>query len=323
MPNPAKPPLHFIGCDVGKAAIVVFDSRDTRAPSIPNQPDALAAFAKSLDPSCFVVCEATGGHETALLAAMVSAGVPVHRADARKVKAFIRSYGTLGKTDAIDARALARYGAERHPGLARWQPCDAWRGQLQDLVLTRNDLVATRVAYANRLDAPGTKAGTPFIEAVLAALDAQILAIDAATTALIRDNTPLRQAVKTLTSITSIGVVTATSLLALMPELGHLDRRQAAALGGLAPHPNQSGASDGYRRTKGGRPEVRKALFMAALSAARHHKTLRPFYEKLIANGKKKLVALAAVMRKLLIICNAVLRPDCRLAPGTQNATGH
>ena len=109
-------------------------------------------------------------------------------------------------------------------------------------MLTRNDLVATRVAYANRLGAPGAKAGAPFLKAILAALDAQILAVDAATTTLVRDNAPLRQAVATLTSITSIGAVTATSLLALMPELGHLDRRQVAALGGLAPHPNQSGA---------------------------------------------------------------------------------
>jgi transposase len=314
MTDPAKTPLGFIGCDVGKVTIVVFDSRDQHTRSIPNQADALATFAKSLDPTCFVVCEATGGHEAALLAAMVQAGVHAHRADARKVKAFIRSYGTLGKTDAIDARALARYGTERHPSLTRWQPRDMWRGQLQSLVLTRNDLVATRVAYANRLGAPGANAGTPFLEAVVASLDAQIRAIDTATKALIRDNAPLQQAVMTLTSITSIGVVTAASLLALMPELGSLDRRQVAALGGLAPHPNQSGASDGYRRTKGGRPEVRKALFMAALSAARHHKTLRPFYETLIARGKKKLVALVAVMRKLLIICNAVLRPAAAAA---------
>ena len=114
---------------------------------------------------------------------------------------------------------------------------------------------------------------------------------------------------KTLTSITSIGVTTASALLALLPELGSVDRRQIASLSGLAPHPNQSGYSDGYRRTKGGRPEVRRALFMAALSAARHHETLRPFYDKLVAAGKKKLVALVAVMRKLIIICNAMLRP--------------
>jgi transposase len=309
MPDPNNTPLAFIGCDVGKATIMVFDSRDNRTRPIPNRPDDLATFAKTLDPTCLVVCEATGGHELDLLAATVLAEVPAHRADARKVKAFIRSYGTLGKTDAIDARALARYGAERHPGLARWQVRDAWRDQLQHLVLARKDLVDTRVAFANRLKAPGARTTRCHLEAVVATLDAQIAAIEAATKTLIRDNEPLKQAVKTLTTVTSIGFTTASSLLALLPELGTLDRWEIAALSGLAPHPNQSGFSDAYRRTKGGRPEVRKVLFMAALSAARHHKTLRPFYEKLIAKGKAKLVALVAVMRKLVIICNAMLRP--------------
>jgi transposase len=309
MSTSAKTPLGFIGCDVGKSHIVVFDSRDNRTRRIPNRAEDLTLLAKTLDPDCLVVCEATGGHEAALLAAMVEAGIPAHRADARKVKAFIRSYGTLAKTDAIDARALARYGMERHASLVCWQPRDAWRDQLQSLVLTRKDLVDTRVAYANRLGAPGGQAGRPFIEATLAALDEQIAAIEAATKALIRDNEPLKQAVKTLVSITSIGFTTASSLLALMPELGSLNGAQAGSLSGLAPHPNQSGFTDAYRRTKGGRPEVRKVLFMAALSAARHHKTLRPFYEKLIAKGKPKLVALVAVMRKLVIICNAMLRP--------------
>ncbi len=227
----------------------------------------------------------------------------------RKVKAFIRSYGTLGKTDAIDARALAMYGQERHTSLARWQARDACRDQLQALVLTRKDLIETRVAYTNRLTAPGPGHARIYLEALRDALNVQVKAIEAAIKALISDNAPLKQAVKSLTAIASIGVTTAATLLALLPELGSVDRWQIASLSGLAPHPNQSGFTDGYRRTKGGRPEVRRALFMAALSAARHHKTLRPFYERLVASGKKKLVALVAVMRKLIIICNAVLRP--------------
>ena len=101
---------------------------------------------------------------------------------------------------------------------------------------------------------------------------------------------------------------TAAALIALMPELGRLNRRKAAALAGLAPHPRQSGATDAYRSTKGGRPEVKRVLFMAALSAAKHNTDLRLFYKKLIANGKKPLVALTAVMRKLVVICNAMLR---------------
>jgi transposase len=309
MTTPAKAPVSLIGCDVGKASIVIFDSRDNRTRSIHNRTEDLALFAASLDANCLIVCEATGGYEAALLAAMVTAAIPAHRADARKVKAFIRSYGTLGKTDAIDARALAVYGAERHTSLVRWQARDTYRGQLQSLVLTRKDLVETRVAYTNRLAAPGSGYAKIYLEALRDALNVQIEAIEAATKALIRDNEPLKQAVKTLTKITSIGFTTASALLALLPELGSVDRWQIASLSGLAPHPNQSGFTDGYRRTKGGRPEVRRALFMAALSAARHHKTLRPFYEKLVANGKKKMVALVAVMRKLIIICNAVLRP--------------
>lgn len=148
-------PSYFIGCDVGKASIVVFDSRDGRTRTVPNQGDALAAFAESLDDTGLVICEATGGHEDLLLKAMIQTGRPAHRADARKVKAFIRSFGILGKTDAIDAKVLARYGEERHAGLARWQAPDQHRDRLQALVLARRDMVAQRLACTNRLKAPG------------------------------------------------------------------------------------------------------------------------------------------------------------------------
>jgi len=314
MSSPANTPLGFIGCDVGKAAIVVTDSRDGRTRSIANQAADLAAFAAGLDATCFVVCEATGGHEAGLLAALVSAAIPAHRADARKVKAFIRSWGTLGKTDAIDARALASYARDRHASLARWQTRDVCRDQLQALTLTRKDMIDTRVAYTNRLAAPGPGHTKVYIQALLDGVDGQIAAIDAAIAALVRDTAPLQQAVKTLTGICGVGFVTAAALLALMPELGSADRSQIAALGGLAPHPNQSGFTDGYRRTRGGRPEVRKVLFMAAMSAVRYHNTLRPFYERLLAAGKKKMVALVAVMRKLLVNCNAVLRDAAKPA---------
>ncbi len=148
-------PTRFIGCDVGKAEIVIFDSRTGHTTKISNTGAALARFAASLDPDGLVICEATGGYEAALLDALVTAGRPVHRADARKVKAFIRSLGTLGKSDAIDACALARYGSERHDRLARWQPRDHQRDRLHLLVTARRELVRERVAYRNRLQAPG------------------------------------------------------------------------------------------------------------------------------------------------------------------------
>ena len=305
---PCLAPTRFIGCDVGKASIVVFDSRSGRLTTIPNRRDPLEAFVASLDDACLIVCEATGGYEDALLDAAVRAGRAAHRADARKVKAFIRSFGILGKTDAIDAKALAIYAEERHARLTRWQPSDPARDRLQALVLTRRDLVDQRVAFTNRRGAPGAEPVARYLEALLACLNTQITALDAEVEALIRVTDRLKRAETVLRTIAGIGAKTAAALLALMPELGHIDRRKAAALAGLAPHPNQSGGHDASRRTKGGRPDIKQILFMPSLSAARHDPTLSIVYKRLIANGKKPMVATIAIMRKIIVIANARLR---------------
>lgn len=321
--KPTHVPTHFIGCDVGKASVFIFDSRDGRTRTIPNNGKQLAAFAATLDASCLAICEATGGYEAALLDALLAANCPTHRADARKVKAFIRSFGTLGKTDAIDARALARYGQERHAQLARWQAPDVQRDTLQALILTRRDLVDQRQACKNRLAAPGSAAVIPFLKQLLACLQAQIGAIEAEARALIKATPSLAQAVRQLCSMKGMGFLTAASLVALMPELGSVNRKQAACLAGLAPHPSQSGTKDAYRRTKGGRPEVRKILFMAALTAAKHDPKMRDFYQRLLKEGKKKLVATVAVMRKMIVIANAMLRQPAQTNPqSTGGAVG-
>jgi transposase len=308
MSHPATPVSRFIGCDVGKTTIVVFDSITGRSHAIANDPDALSDFASGLEATCFVVCEATGGYEGALLAALLAAGVPVHRADARKVKAFIRSFGTIAKTDAIDAKALARYGKDRRAELAPWQARDRDRLRLQALVLIRRDMVRDRRAYANRRAAPGAELTHAHLDALLASFDGQIKAVEADINALIGQCEPIARAVKTLLAIPGVGDKTAAALIALMPELGSLGRRQAAALAGLAPHPKQSGDLDAYRRTRGGRPEVKRILFMAALAARKHNPTLKAFYQRLVLAGKKPLVAITAIMRKLVVIANAKLR---------------
>lgn len=310
MTNVTTPPSRFIGCDVGKKAIVVFDSRDGLTRTIPNHLEALTIFAAELDHSCFVVCEATGGYEAVLLDAMHQAERAAHRADARKVKAFIRSFGILGKTDTIDARALAEYGKERHAKLDRWQPRDEHRLHIQALVMTRRDLVAQRLAWNNRLDSPTAGPAQPYIQAVVTCLDAQIKAIESTIANLVANNRSIARAVKTLQTIGGIGPKIAPALIALMPELGSISRQRAASLAGLAPHPKQSGGADGYRRVKGGRPEVKRVLFMAALVAARRHPNIKAFYRRLIENGKKPLVALTAIMRKIITIANAKLRDD-------------
>lgn len=305
----STPAVRFLGCDVGKSDIVVFDSASGQTRTIANQPDALARFASELDGTCLVVCEATGGYEAALLEALIEAAVPAHRADARKVKAFIRSFGTLGKTDALDARALARYAQERQAQLPRWRAPNPDRAILQALVLTRRDLVQQHLAFSNRRLAPGAQPVRPYLDDLLDCLARQIKAIELRIEAILQASQPLKQAASILTDIPGIGPKTAAALIALMPELGSLNRRQAAALAGLAPHPRQSGNSDAYRPTAGGRPEIKRFLFMAALAAARHHPNLRDFFLKLTQNGKKPIVAITALMRKLIVIANARLKP--------------
>lgn len=309
-PTTEPSPTRFIGCDVGKHQIVIFDSADGQTLQIDNKRGDLTAFARRLDKGCLVLCEATGGHEAALLAILAEAEVPAHRADARKVKAFIRSYGTLGKSDSIDARALARYGAERHERLTCWRVPDPMCTRLQVLVRTRRDLVDARTAHSNRLGAPGGSVAAPYLKELIACLERQIHHIEADIATLLEDCDEFARCLQGLTRIPGIGFTTAATLIALMPELGTLTRRQAAALAGLAPHPNQSSLTDGYRRTKGGRPEVKRALFMAALSASRHHPTLRSFHQRLIQDGKKPIVAATAVMRRLIVIANAKIRDE-------------
>lgn len=301
-------PARFIGCDVGKHEIVVFDSLTLNTHLIANTPEAIDVFVENMDCHGLVICEATGGYEAVLLAALVKAGISVHRADARKVKAFIRSFGTLGKNDALDARALVRYGQERHQQLARWQPRDSQRERLNALVLLRQSMVESRTAWSNRNQAP--KALAEFTDPICQAFDQQIKTIDAEISRVVESSDAIKRDVATLRTIKGIGPVTAPALLALMPELGTLTGKQSASLAGLAPHPDQSGSRDGYRRVRGGRPQVRRLLFMSAFTAIKHDPTFKLFYQRLLTEGKKPLVALTAVMRKMVVIANARLRDE-------------
>jgi transposase len=301
-------PARFIGCDVGKTSVTVFDTSTGRTTDLANQAEALAAFVQELTGDCLLVCEATGGYELALLTAIAAAGIPAHRADARKVKAFIRSLGRLGKTDAIDARGLARYGQERHALLPRWQPARGALDDLRTLTRLRTQLVKQRVALTNQLKAPGGEIAKQRLRAMRDAATDQITAIEADLRDLIDGDPATAEAVTIIEDIPGCGHVTAVTLAALMPELGTMTGRQAASLAGLAPHPHQSGQRDGYRCTRGGRPEVKRALFMAAMAARNHNPTLKAVYQRLVANGKKPLVALTALMRKLITIINARIR---------------
>jgi transposase len=304
-------PRQVLGCDVAQDRIVIRDSASATCRSIGNAADPLRRALAELVPvpgDVLLVCEATGGHEATLLTVAWQAGMAVHRADPRKAHNFLRSLRSAGKSDPIDAEGLARYGLERGDQLARWRPPAADRQALQVLVRLRADLVGDRADYLRRLKAPGQGPDKPHIQAVIDVLAERIAALEADIERLIARSQDLTESVAIITAIDGCGRKTATALLALMPELGQLNRGQAASLAGLAPHPNDSGRSQGYRRLRGGRPEVRAALFPAALAASRYHPELSKHYRALLTNGKKPIVAILAIARRLITIINAKLR---------------
>jgi len=297
-------PLHCVGFDVAKDTIAVSDGRTVQV--IDNRRPAIRRFLRSCQAD-FALCEPTGGHEAVLLEECGRLDLPAHRADTRKLKAFIRSRGRLGKSDAIDARELAAYGLERWASLVLWCAADPCQDRLKALVRRRDDLVAMRVAERNRAKAPAAKTLADTFKAVLAVIERQIAQVEQAIKALTQGS-HLKRKLDVLTAMTGIGQITAAALLAAMPELGTMDRRQAAALAGLAPHPNESGTRVGYRRMRGGRPEIRTILFMSAMQAPCSRGEFAAFYKRLIAAGKKPILALAAVMRKMIVTLNARLR---------------
>jgi transposase len=302
-------PCRCLGFDIAKQTIAVSDGRTVQV--IDNQRGAIRRFLRTCHAD-FAVCEPTGGHEAVLLEECLRLCLPAHRVDTRKLKAFIRSRGRLGKSDAIDARELAAYGVERWASLVLWDAPDPCQERLKALVRRRDDLVATRVAEQNRAKAPGaSEPGASELaatfRAVLAVLERQIKRIDQAIRALMRTG-PLKHKCDVMTAMPGIAQTTAAALIAAMPELGNMDRKQAAALAGLAPHPNESGKKIGYRRMRGGRPVVRTILFMPAMQAACGRGEFAAFYKRLVAAGKKPILALAAVMRKIVVTLNARLR---------------
>lgn len=304
-----KPMIRVLGLDVAKATVMLFDPVSGRTLAITNRTKALLEALRPFADYELMVCEATGGHERAALEAAAVLGLAAHRADASKVKNYIRSHGGAAKTDAIDARWLSRYGQERGAGLPLWATPSQEREAFASLVRHRQDLVASRTQTKNRLSSPGAELVKRFLKAQLTFIEDQLAEIDRTLKALLAASQGLGSAEARLRTIKGIGPVAARTLLALIPELGSLNRRQVASLAGLAPHPRDSGLTSGRRHTgRSGRSGLRPVLFMAALSAARAHPGLKAFAQRLIDAGKPKRLVFTAVARKLLVIANAVCK---------------
>lgn len=300
-----------IGIDVAKAELVIAWGLEGRLTTVPNDEAALQPLVAELTAAApaLVVLEATGGYELLCVAALVAAQLPVVVVNPRQVRDFAKATGQLAKTDRIDARLLALFGDRVRPPL-RPLP-NAATQELDELLTRRRQLLEMRQAERNRLalavgrDRQRLKRS---LKKHIEYLERELKITETEIGTLIQDSPVWRERDQLLQSVPGVGPVVARTLLAELPELGTLNRGAIAKLVGVAPLNRDSGTWRGTRAIYGGRASVRTALYMAALVAARRNVVLRAFYQRLVAAGKPKKVALVACMRKLLTILNHMLR---------------
>lgn len=296
----------YVGIDVSKAWLDIFDA-ETGHERVANGGAALLALAARLRAGGrFAVFEATGHYDGALRRALEAAGVPFARINPEQARDFAHAIGRRAKTDKIDAKMLAELGRRLAPGPS--EPADPLREALAVLHKRRDQLVAMRAKEAVRRSECPDPAMAERINRHLDWLDAEIAGIEVELRAALKADPELRQAETRLRSVPGVGPVTALTLLALMPELGRRSPKAIAALAGLAPFNDDSGARRGQRSIRGGRARVRNALYMAALTASRSKSSLGRFANALRERGKPPKLAIIALARKILVILNAVMR---------------
>ena len=321
--NAATPPAvgpAYVGIDVGKETLTIavhpsgatWTSRTTAA--------ALRQLAQRLTPLAprLVVLEATGGYEVPVLGALVQAELAVSLVAPGRVRAFAHATGQLAKTDRLDAHVLARYAAQLTP--AETTVPDAVQRALMLLVARRRQVDDMLVAERQRLEQQSFFPESPVRETIaetIAFLERSKADLDRALHAHVSQHPRYAEPLALLRSVPGVGAVTAYTLLAYLPELGRLSRQQVAALVGVAPVAAESGAWHGRRRIRGGRAVVRQVLYMAALTASRCHPVLAPHYQQLRARGKTAKVALVALMRRLLVLLNSLLKHRTPWRPPT------
>ena len=266
--------------------------------------EQLVERLRLLAPS-LVALEATGGFETVVAAALAAAGLPIVVVNPAQVRAFAKAVGQRAKTDPIDAAVIAHFAEATKPE-PRPLPDEATR-MLADLVARRRQIVEMIGAERQR-EKRATARIKKSIARLIKALEKELVSVNSDIDDAVHGSPAWRDKEDLLASVPGIGPIIARTLIADLPELGHLDRKKIAALAGLAPFTRQSGQWKGKSMIAGGRKSVRCALFLAALVAARHNPVLKAFFGRLVAAGKPKMVALIAVARKLLTILNAVLR---------------
>lgn len=301
--EPPNQPVH-IGIDVAKATLQIDLLGKSR--KLPNTTQGHRAILGMLPENAFIIMESTGSYHIAAQESFQAAGIPVSIVNPVRVKQFGKARGTLAKTDPVDACLLSDFGRAflprptppRYPERVLLCELVNLRDTLSSQVTMWNNLVEhQQSAVARKLSAAKARAATK------AQAD-----VEARIAKLINGSKTMAPVANVLRESKGVGAVTAAVLMAEMPELGRINRRESAALGGLAPCANDSGKHEGKRYIRGGRPRIKRALYLAALSAVRFHPTLKPAYKALRAAGKPAKVALIAIARKLLVILNAKLK---------------
>ena len=297
----------YVGIDFAKARLDFFIRPSGECLSVANDEFGIRLLLGQLGPSDFVFVEATGGLEAPLASALATRGIGIAIVNPRQVRDFARATGRLAKTDRLDAEVLARFGEVVQP--APRPLADAQAQALEALVTRRRQLVEMLTAEKNRrTSAP--KLLYRSIDEHIRWLEKRLAEMDNELGTMIRDTPLWRERDELLRSVPGVGAVLSRTLLAQLPELGMLNRKEIAALAGLAPFNRDSGTLRGSRCIWGGRAEIRRVLYMATLAAIRSNPPIRNLYLQLRARGKHAKRALTACMRKLLVILNAMLRAE-------------
>ena len=297
-----------IGIDIAKQSFDLHCLKTGQNRRMDNAPDGIrqcVTLCHDLRPS-LIVMEATGGYEIALASTLQAEGWAVAVVNPRRIRDFARATGQIAKTDKLDARIIAQFAATLDPMPTEY--IDENSRKLKALVARRHQLVKLHTAESNRREHAQARDIQRSISAILKVLEAQLRTIDRHIRDHVRNTPQLRQRAEAIDSVPGIGPVTAHMLVTELPELGQLNRRQIAALVGVAPIARDSGTFRGKRMTGGGRKEIRSRLFMPTLVAVRHNPVLKAYYTRLLSQGKCKMVALVAVMRKLICILNTMMK---------------
>lgn len=299
----------FVGIDVSKAALDVHVRPGDTRERFDNDAAGWEALVSWLEPVGVVrvALEATGGYERGAAGALRGMGYRVHVVNPRRVREFARAGGYLAKTDRLDAAVLAHFAQVFEPNVEHL-PSQA-QVKLAQYAGVRDSLVCQSTRLTNQISHLEDPDARQILKTLLATLDDRLAELDAMIKTCIRES-ELNQRYEQLRSVPGIGHVSALALIAYLPELGKVGRKAIAALAGVAPISRDSGTLRGKRTICGGRAPVRRALFMACLSAVRFNPILKTFYQRLTQNGLSKKAAIVACMRKLLTILNAMVRDD-------------